>query len=277
MYDEVFRNMTTPQPKTLKQCIAEQYFYAIKELFVQINKSDLIKTSDNLTIILSVGVNAIHRVFEYVLLHKKNIEQANYYSQQACYYLLEYIEQTHRSNLTNSLNNTDAVLFVYKKTIFEMHDGDQANTSNTMSNILTMSDEILNFNSKEWRNMYSRILKVVNVLFYWNNHTYTFQDRRYICDEVLLRYLYSIDKLDFATEYLDGIQCTFEPKYTSYKDLIIAMINKSEKMRRVRSGSVTEQDKNEQILNKFSIHREILKEKYETGDMVGLVNWLYTN
>jgi hypothetical protein len=48
-------------------------------------------------------------------------------------------------------------------------------------------------------------------------------------------------------------------------------------MRRVRSGSVTEQDKNEQILNKFSMHRETLKEKYEAGDMVDLVNWLYTN
>jgi len=48
-------------------------------------------------------------------------------------------------------------------------------------------------------------------------------------------------------------------------------------MRRVRSGSVTEQDKNEQILTKFSLHRDIVKEKYEAGNMTELVNWLYSN
>lgn len=269
-------HMASHPPKSLKQSIAEQYFHAIRELFVHIDKSEVIKSSDKLPIIQSIGVNAIHRVFEYVLLRKKNIEHAKYHSQQACYYFLEYIEQIHISNLTHSLNNTDAVLFVYKKTIFEMRDDEEDNTSNTISNILTMSDDLLSFNNHEWRNMYSRILKVVNVLFYWNNQTYTFADRKAICDEFLLRYLYAVDKLDFASIYLENIQCMFEPNFSAYMDLLNAMIFKSEKMRRVRSGSVSEQDKNDQILTKFSLCRDTVKEKYEAGNMAELVNWLYS-
>lgn len=157
-----------------------------------------------------------------------------------------------------------------------MRDDAEDNTSNTISNILTMSDDLLSFNSHEWRNMYSRILKVVNVLFYWNNQTYTFADRKAICDEFLLRYLYAVDKLDFASIYLENIQCIFEPNFSAYTDLLTAMIVKSEKMRRVRSGSVSEQDKNDQILTKFSLCRDTVKEKYEAGNMVELVNWLYS-
>lgn len=269
--------MSSQPSNTLKQTIAEQYFHSIRELFIQIDKSDVIKSSNKLNIIQSIGVNAIHRVFEYVLLRKQNIEHAKYHSQQACYYFLEYIEQTHSTQLTHRLNNTDAVTFVYKKTIFEMRDDDSEHTSSTISNILTMSDDLLNINNHEWRNMYSRILNIVNLLFYWNNQTYTFQDRKHICDELLLRYLYAVDKLDFATVYLENIQSVFQPNIVTYMALLNSMIAKSEKMRRVRSGSVTEQDKNEQILTKFSINRDIVKEKYDSGNMDELVNWLYNN
>jgi hypothetical protein len=269
--------MSTQSSKSLKQCISELYFNAIQELFNQIEQTDLNKQTDKLSNILFIGVNSIHRVFEYVLLRKKNIEKATYYARQACYYFVEYMEQIHTSNLTNNLNNTDAVMFVYKKTIFEMHDGDDSSSSNTMDNILTMTNDLLNINDEEWRSMYSRILQIVNVIFYWNNHTYSFKERKVICDELLLRYLYAVDKLDFATAYLDNIQHNFEPNYDTYMNLLNIMITKSEKMRRVRSGSVTDQEKNERLLNKFSANRDLLKEKYETGNMVELVNWLYTN
>jgi hypothetical protein len=269
--------MSTQSSKSLKQCISELYFNAIQELFNQIEQTDLNKQTDKLSNIMFIGVNSIHRVFEYVLLRKKNIEKATYYARQACYYFVEYMEQIHTSNLTNNLNNTDAVMFVYKKTIFEMHDGDDSSSSNTMDNILTMTNDLLHINDEEWRSMYSRILQIVNVIFYWNNHTYSFKERKVICDELLLRYLYAVDKLDFATAYLDNIQHNFEPNYDTYMNLLNSMITKSEKMRRVRSGSVTDQEKNERLLNKFSANRDLLKEKYETGNMVELVNWLYTN
>jgi len=267
--------MTAKNPVTLKQCIAEQYCYAIKELFTKISNSELIRTSDKLISILSIGVNSIHRVFEYVLIRKKNIEQANYYTQQACYYFLEYIEQIHKTNLTQNLNNTDAVLFVYKKTIFDIHDGEDNDSSNKMTNILTLMDDSIIINDKEWCNMYLQISRIINILFYWNNANYTFENRKSICDNLLLRYLHSVDKLDFAIVYLDNIQCKFEPDFNTYYKLLVAMITKTEKMRRVRSGSVTEQDKNEQLLTKFSLSRDILKEKYNNGDMDELVSWLY--
>lgn len=265
------------QINTLKQCVIEEYYLTIKELFLQVDKSDIIKGSSSLATTLSIGVNSIHRVFEYVLLQKKNLEQASYHAKQSCYYLLEYIEQVHRSNLTHNLNNTDAVLFVYKKTIFNMHDGEESDTSSTITNILTLSDDSLNINNKEWRMMYSRILNVVNVLFYWNNTEYSFQERKTICNDLLLRYLHSIDKLDFATVYLEHIQQNFEPNYVTYNKLLNIMISKTEKMRRIRSGSVTEEEKNEHLLTKFSFNRDIFNEKYNSGNIEDLVKWLYTN
>lgn len=268
---------TTLQSTTLKQCVIDEYYLTIKELFLQIDKSDVIKGSPTLATILSIGVNSIHRVFEYVLLQKKNLEQASYHAKQSCYYLLEYIEQIQRSNLTHKLNNADAVLFVYKKTIFNIHDGEESTTSNMMTNILTLTDDSLNINNKEWRSMYSRILNVVNVLFYWNNEDFTFQERKKICDDQLLRYLHSIDKLDFATVYLEHIQQNFEPKFEFYQNLLTIMIAKTEKMRRIRSGSVTEQEKNEQLLIKFSFNRDVFNEKYKSGNIEDLVKWLYTN
>lgn len=268
---------TTLQSTTLKQCVIDEYYLTIKELFLQIDKSNVIKSSPTLSTILSIGVNSIHRVFEYVLLQKKNLEQASYHAKQSCYYLLEYIEQIQRSNLTHKLNNTDAVIFVYKKTIFNMHDGEESTTSNMMTNILTLTDDSLNINNKEWRSMYSRILNVVNVLFYWNNADFTFQERKNICDDLLLRYLHSIDKLDFATVYLEHIQQNFEPNFGFYHNLLTILIAKTEKMRRIRSGSVTEQEKNEQLLNKFSFNRDVFNEKYKSGNIEDLVKWLYTN
>lgn len=266
-----------PQPNALRLCVIDEYFLTINELFLQVDKSELIKGSPRLATVLSIGVNSIHRVFEYVLLQTKNLEQASYHAKQSCYYLLEYIEQIQLSNLTHNLNNTDAVLFVYKKTIFNMHDGEESDTSSTITNILTLSDDSLNINNKEWRIMYSRILNVVNLLFYWNNAEYTFQERKTICQELLPRYLHSIDKLDFATVYLDYIQDNFEPKYVTYIEILNVMITKSEKMRRIRSGSVTEQEKNEQLLNKFSFNRDIFNEKYNSGNIEDLVKWLYAN
>ena len=48
-------------------------------------------------------------------------------------------------------------------------------------------------------------------------------------------------------------------------------------MRRIRSGSVSEQEKNEQLLNKFSFNRDIFNEKYNSGNIEDLVKWLYSN
>ena len=47
------------------------------------------------------------------------------------------MEQVYKTNLQNNLNQTDAVLFIYKKTIFEIQNGNESKIFDTLTNIMT--------------------------------------------------------------------------------------------------------------------------------------------
>jgi len=53
--------------KTHKQQIIETYYLTMKEYFDKIQESDVISKSQYSVTSLSVGLNAIHRVFEYMI------------------------------------------------------------------------------------------------------------------------------------------------------------------------------------------------------------------
>jgi hypothetical protein len=72
--------------------------------------------------ILIRGLETISTIFRLILFFTKNISLAIYHSQKAFYVYIEFIEQI--SDVQNSflqLTSRDAVLFVYKKTIFEIN------------------------------------------------------------------------------------------------------------------------------------------------------------
>ena len=112
--------------KTNKQRIIESYYDVLTDCIDKIKSSEIIINSKQCNQSLSVGINAIHRVFEYTLLKTKQIDKAYYQAQQTYQYFIEYIEQVNKSQL-NGLNHKDAILFVYKKAIFDIHDGNESN------------------------------------------------------------------------------------------------------------------------------------------------------
>ena len=68
------------------------------------------------------GFDTITRVFTGLIEYTKNIDLAFYHSQKAFYFYIEFIEQI--SDVQNSflqLTSRDAVMFVYKRTIFEVN------------------------------------------------------------------------------------------------------------------------------------------------------------
>jgi len=68
------------------------------------------------------GLDTITRVFMGLIEYTKNIDLAFYHSQKAFYFYIEFIEQI--SDIQNSflqLTSRDAVMFVYKRTIFEVN------------------------------------------------------------------------------------------------------------------------------------------------------------
>ena len=68
------------------------------------------------------GIKTIHYVYYMLILYTKNIELTTYHTQKAVQYYVEFISQIGEGNNNYmSLPSKDAVLFVYKKTIFEIN------------------------------------------------------------------------------------------------------------------------------------------------------------
>jgi len=265
---------------TIKNQIIDKYTNIIKEFFELILQSESMCELKYPIISLYIGINSIHRVFEYILLKTKSIEKAYYYSQRTYYYYLEYMEQIHRSNLSQSLNHMDAILFVYKKTIFDLYDGNEQNdTSNKISNIMTLNDTVLLIDENEWRNIFMKISKIINTIFDWNNIELGFYDRKDICENYLGQFLLLVENVDTTMSYLEIIQQKMQFDYKQYDFLLKELLKFCEiheKSKKHNNEFKTESDKNEYFLMKFYIEEPIFREKLEGGNMKELVQWLYT-
>ena len=72
--------------------------------------------------IIQRGFETIIHCFKFLLLYTKNIDLALYHTKKAYIYYVEFIGQIGYNNHSFlKLNSTDATLFVYKKTIFEIN------------------------------------------------------------------------------------------------------------------------------------------------------------
>lgn len=259
--------------KYFKNRIILKYALIIKEYFDLMNQNETLKNLSNPNPSLYIGMNAIHRVFEYILIKNKNIDHAYYYSQKCYYYYLEYMEQIHKSDLLQNLNHIDAILFVYKKTICDIYDGEQNNSSTTISNIMTLNDEDLSIDEKELRQLFQKISNFTKTLFFWGNNGITFENRVKICDHFLHRYLHRIDSLDLTDSYLEIIQQKIPMDFNKYEDLLLEMLVRIEKTKKMTV--LNETDKNEYFLMKFYVEQDVFEEKFHQESTKSLVKWLF--
>jgi hypothetical protein len=71
--------------------------------------------------ILIRGLETINHVFYFILYYTNNLEITYFHSQKAIYFYVEFIQQTStEENSFLQLNSRDAIMYVYKKTIFEI-------------------------------------------------------------------------------------------------------------------------------------------------------------
>jgi len=97
--------------------IVHKYILIIKEYLQHMMQSQTLKTIDNSTYIIVIGLNTIIHVFKIMLSTTKDIDKTYIQCQKAYYCYLEYIEQMNKTNFLHNLNNLNAILFVYKKTV----------------------------------------------------------------------------------------------------------------------------------------------------------------
>lgn len=68
------------------------------------------------------GLECIANIFNILLLYTKNFDLVYYHCQKAFYYYVEFIGQIgNENNSYLKLNSKDAILFVYRKTIFQIN------------------------------------------------------------------------------------------------------------------------------------------------------------
>jgi len=250
--------------------IIDTYSSILKEYISTINES---KHGDNLTTIVFIGINAIHRVFEYILIKTKNIEKVCYYSKKTYYYYLEYMEQVYSSNLHQNLNQMDAILFVYKKTIFDLYNGDNEDTFGTMTNIITSSGEIIVIDDAILQSIMKKLSKIMNIFFYWENNetNINFYDRKELCNQYLDIFIKKCFLNNQIVIFMEKIQKVTMMKCPEYLLVLKEIFELNEKKRK----AICETDLNDWSLNKFYIQKYEFEEFINDNNMKGLVKWVF--
>ena len=83
--------------------------------------TDITKNHNYSKFIIIRGIETITHTFKYILYYTNNLDLTYYHSQKALYLYIEFITQiTKESNVFLQLNSRDALMYVYKKTIFEL-------------------------------------------------------------------------------------------------------------------------------------------------------------
>jgi hypothetical protein len=255
--------------KSIQELLVSRYVYVMREYMRTVNESSQLNDISSQAYIINNGIYAIHRVFEYVLLKYQSLDKAVYYSKKTCYYYLEYMQQVADSNLSHNLNSMDAMLFVYKKTIFDMNDGD----ADGITNMMSFDQDSAMICIEDATDMLKRMLSIIHSLLHWENSSYTLVDRQDICDQFLERFCISAFRLGKNMEYtysvVEMIQQKIEMGIEDYKNILVEILCRIEKKRVPADSGM------EKILQKFYVEDITLFEKFDRPSKQEFVQWLY--
>jgi hypothetical protein len=255
---------------SIKVNIITRYVGLIREFFEEVQKSVNILQSTSQVHSLMVGVSVIHRVFEHVLFKTQNVENAYYYSQKAYAYYLEYMEQVIVSHLSGNLHHMDAILFIYKKTIFELENP----PIDTMTNILSLSEKSWTADPRATKEFFASLFNSLTVFFYWENQNITLSDRIELCKETLYPFLIHADTMPITIRYFEIIQEKTPMEIRYYTALLLEILHQWNGHKKIRDSLRVEA--NQVCLTKFFVEEAEFYAKFQQGDLRELVEWLYS-
>lgn len=99
-----------------------KYIGLIHELIESIVEKIYIDKKEYLKYIITKGIKNTSYIYIFLLLYTKNLDLAIYHTQKSILYYVEFISQIGEdTNNLLKLNSTDATIFIYKKTIFDIN------------------------------------------------------------------------------------------------------------------------------------------------------------
>jgi len=124
--------------------ILTKFVRVIVEYMRFISEKITMKNKQYYKFIFERGIETLMHIFSIIFYYTKNLELTFYHCQKAYYFYIEFIEQISDDNITFlQLSSRDAILFVYKKTIFDLNNEYRKNIhepTNEEKNILSLVD-----------------------------------------------------------------------------------------------------------------------------------------
>lgn len=93
------------------------YIDIVIEYLGKMKASAFIKSQTNCGFLVYTGFKAITNIFQIHFVNTNDPEGSFYSAQKAYILYLEYLEQMQQTNMSHDLNHTDAIHFVYNRTI----------------------------------------------------------------------------------------------------------------------------------------------------------------
>jgi hypothetical protein len=256
-----------------KERIVIKYCLIVEEYFDTVTKLNVLNTLSNPNYTMFLGLEIMNLVFGFVLLKKKSVDYAYFYSQKSYCYFLEYIEQICKSDLSQCLNHTDVVLFVYKKTIFEILYNTDDENSHCVENIMSLNEETSEEgNSSELNRVFNILSSFTMTFFIRNSGEIQYEDRSELAKKYLRRLGENIECLPVIETGLKIIQDKFAMKMSDYENVLHEITEKlSNKVFRNQCIHHSE-NANEHFLMRL-LDPELQK-RWEEG-VPGFVGWFF--
>lgn len=220
---------------------------------------------------LYIGINLIYRVYKYSLLKFNNIETAEYYSQTAYVFFIEYTKQIYNHELTFNINPNDAILFIYRKTIFDFDNIDSKQGNDKVVNMFSLkeSNEVM----PNITNCISHLQQLhifINQLVQWKHNEITTLNRTHLCKHYLQKLLRNTDFIEMTTYHLEYIcndrKLSFS-KYCIFLDETVNLLDSKTCNHKL--------NKNDLMLMKYYSGSSYIQEKIDNNQLKELVSWLY--
>jgi hypothetical protein len=177
----------------------KNYMDLINEYLTQCNDKIFLNNVTYYKYAVIRGMHTLGHIYSILLLYTKNIDIAQYHCHKSLYYYIEFISQIGDNNNTFlQLNSTDAILFILKKTIFDINIEHLKNTPCDNLNILEniklfitihnkiIEREIQNYkaNTEKYLNKLVKMKTIQNILnlYIKNSDESCFADSLKICE-----------------------------------------------------------------------------------------------
>lgn len=182
----ILYNISNYKP-SIKNSVSEilnKFVEVIIEYIRFISEKLSVRNKKYYNFIFERGLETLFHVFSMIFYFTKNLDLSIYHSQKSYYFYIEFIEQISDDNITFlQLTSRDAILFVYKKTIFDLNNEFKKN----MKPPTLQEKQIL-----ETFDTYSYIYK--NIVLYVINHNNSNSENSKEYIEKCCNYLINISK-----------------------------------------------------------------------------------